>query len=152
MARPSFAGWRGTAFLADWEQRGPVYVGEGAVQPLWSCAAAIVAEADRLLAPAAETPKVIVPSAENEAKKPIVVRFSSSPSDADVSIDGESRDYTPTTDFTDVSEGPHTIEIKKPGYKLWEQKITLAPGDNRTVSVVLEPHPVDPSKPRIVGN
>jgi hypothetical protein len=133
---------------------------------LWACADLNLSEAEKMLMPSnapqtagghATTPVNAksggpIPSVDNEAKQIIVIRFSSLPADADVSIDGQSRGYTPTMDFTDVSSGPHKLAMKKPGYQLWEQVITFAPGDNRTISVELTPEPIDPTKPRIVGN
>jgi hypothetical protein len=91
------------------------------------------------------------PQAKDEAPKTIVVRFNSSPRDAEVQIDGEYWGSTPTADLSRPA-GPHTIVVKKLGYLPWERKITLAPGDNRTIDAELQPEPNDPTKPRIVGN
>jgi hypothetical protein len=124
-----------------------------AAAPLWMCASTKVDEAERTGAvPGVASGVQHEGIGENEAKKPIFVRFSSLPADAEVSIDGQSRGYTPTMDFTDVSAGPHTVAMKKLGYQLWEQTIAFAPGDNRTISADLKPEPTDPTKPRIVGN
>ena len=86
------------------------------------------------------------------APKSIVVRFTSNPTDADVQIDGEYWGNTPTADLTRLGAGPHTIVVKKIGYVPWERKITIAPGDDRIISAELERQPIDPTKPRIVGN
>lgn len=90
-------------------------------------------------------------STSQEAKG-IIVRFTSKPPDAEVNIDGEYWGATPTADLFRLSAGPHTILVKKPGYQPWERKITLAPGDDRTISAELESQPNDPTRPRIVGN
>jgi hypothetical protein len=89
---------------------------------------------------------------ESEAPKPIVLRFTSIPRDAEVQIDGEYWGSTPTADLTRLPAGPHTIVVKKLGYLPWERKVTLAPGDDRTISAELQPEPNDGTKPRIVGN
>jgi hypothetical protein len=86
---------------------------------------------------------------ESVAPKTIVVRFSSTPASAEVNIDGEYWGTTPTTDFTRLSAGSHTILVRKVGYEPWERKITLAGGDDRTISAELKPN--DASKPRING-
>ena len=86
------------------------------------------------------------------APKPIVVRFTSVPTEAEVRIDGEYWGSTPTADLTRLAAGPHTIVVKKLGYQLWERKITLAPGDERVVNAELEVQRYDPTKPRISGN
>jgi hypothetical protein len=98
-----------------------------------------------------QTPPVAVPR-ENETPKGIVVRFTSIPSEAEVRVDGEYWGTTPTADLTRLSSGPHVIVVKKLGYQPWEQRITLTPGDDRTISAVLEAQQNDPTKPRIVGN
>jgi hypothetical protein len=88
----------------------------------------------------------------SQSSKSVVVRFTSTPPAADLWIDGEYWAATPTADLTRLSAGNHTILLKKLGYQPWERKITLAPGDDRTISAELEPQPNDPTKPHIVGN
>jgi PEGA domain-containing protein len=83
--------------------------------------------------------------------KGIVVRFTSTPPDAEVNIDGEYWGSTPTEDLTRTPPGPHTILIKKTCYQPWEQKITLAPGDDRTISAELQAQPNDPNS-HVSGN
>jgi hypothetical protein len=90
-------------------------------------------------------------TAESETPKPIVLRFTSTPRDAEVQIDGEYWGSTPTADLSRPA-GPHTVVVKKLGYLPWVRKITLALGDNRTIDAELQPEPNDPTKPRIVGN
>jgi PEGA domain-containing protein len=88
---------------------------------------------------------------KTEEPKAIVVRFTSTPSDAEVNIDGEYWGSTPTADLTRLPAGSHTIVVKKAGYQLWERKITLTPGENRIITAELEAQPADATKPRIVG-
>jgi hypothetical protein len=91
------------------------------------------------------------PEAKTEALKGIVVRVSSTPPGAEVLIDGEYWANTPTADLTRIHAGTHVVLVMKPGYQRWERKIDLAPGENRDVNAELEPVPVDPAKPRILG-
>jgi hypothetical protein len=81
----------------------------------------------------------------------IVVRFTSTPTDSEVQIDGEYWGGTPTADLTRLPAGSHTILIKKLGFQPWERKISLALGDDRTINAELEPQTQDPNKPRISG-
>jgi hypothetical protein len=90
--------------------------------------------------------------AQAEELKTILVRFTSTPGDAEVNIDGEYWGATPTADFTRLLAGAHIILVKKLGYQPWERKVTLALGDDRTINAELEAQPNDPTKPRIVGN
>ena len=89
---------------------------------------------------------------QSETPKGIVVRFTSTPPESEVLIDGEYWGSTPTSELNRIPAGSHTIIVKKLGYQPWERKITLAPGDDRTINAELEPPPIDPTKPRIVGN
>jgi hypothetical protein len=86
---------------------------------------------------------------ENEIPKATVVRFTSTPASAEVSVDGEYWGTTPTADLSRFSPGSHTILVRKVGYEPWERKVTLAAGDDRTISAELKPN--DASKPRISG-
>ncbi|HXP87524.1 MAG TPA: PEGA domain-containing protein [Bryobacteraceae bacterium] len=107
--------------------------------------------------PAAEPAKVRdtsvsqVSRSQVEPIKGIVVRFTSTPMNAELEIDGKYWGSTPTAAVTRLPEGDHTIVVKKPGYQRWERTITLAPGDERSINAELEVKPVDLTKPRIVG-
>jgi hypothetical protein len=87
-----------------------------------------------------------------QSSKSVVVRFTSTPPDAELWVDGEYWGATPTADLTRLSAGPHTILVKKLGYQPWERKVTFAPGDDRTITAELLAEQNDGSKPRIVGN
>jgi hypothetical protein len=87
----------------------------------------------------------------NESPKAIVLRFTSSPGNAEVLVDGEYMGSTPTTEITTAKAGTHTVEIKKRGFIVWARTVALNPGDTRTINAELELAPVDPTKPRIVG-
>jgi len=51
----------------------------------------------------------------------------STPEGADVEVDGEFVGNTPSV--LQLDPGAHRVSMTKPGYKSWEKKITLAPGD-----------------------
>jgi hypothetical protein len=99
----------------------------------------------RPLQPASPVPATLQP------KSGISVRFTSTPSSAEVQIDGEYWGSTPTSSLTRISAGPHTILVKKPGYQPWERKITLAEGDDRAIDAELESNVKDLTKPHILG-
>jgi hypothetical protein len=81
----------------------------------------------------------------------ITVRFASTPAGAEVEVDGIYWGSTPTADLKRLPAGAHTIVVKKVGYALWERKIELSAGDDRTINAELEATPVDKTKPRISG-
>jgi PEGA domain len=81
----------------------------------------------------------------------ITVRFASTPTNAEVDVDGVYWGTTPTADLKRLPAGAHTIVVKKIGYQPWERKIDLAAGDDRTINAELEAVPVDKTKPRISG-
>ena len=88
------------------------------------------------------------PPSPSASPKGIKVRFTSTPSNAEIDVDGNYWGNTPTADLTRLPPGTHTIIVKKIGYKPWERKIELVPGDDRTVNAELED---DAARPRIVG-
>jgi len=106
----------------------------------------------------AEYPKMDAPNINAEplrilqpqvaASTRIIVRFASAPAGAEVDVDGVYWGTTPTAEMTRLPAGTHTILVKKVGYKPWERKIELGPGDDRTVNAELE---VDNAKARISG-
>lgn len=97
-----------------------------------------------------EAPKSKAASALSENQGSIIIRITSTPTNAEVDIDGEYWGSTPTADLTRLPPGQHTIFVMKVNFEPWERKITIAPGDNRTINAELQPR--DASKPRISGN
>ncbi len=63
------------------------------------------------------------------------LRISSTPTDADIEIDGNFVGNTPST--VGVTAGQHQLAVKKSSYKSWEKKITVSSGQVR-VDAVLE--------------
>jgi len=80
----------------------------------------------------------------------ITIRFTSTPANAEVDVDGSYWGSTPTADLTRLPEGSHTVVVQKAGYQRWERKIDLAAGDNRTINAELELD-ADKTKARISG-
>jgi hypothetical protein len=77
-------------------------------------------------------------TATGEARAPdsgAQLRISSTPTDADIEIDGNFVGNTPST--VGVAAGQHQLAVKKSGYKSWEKKITVSSGQVR-VDAVLE--------------
>jgi len=62
--------------------------------------------------------------------------LASTPDGADVEVDGEFVGNTPSV--LELDPGAHSVCMKKQGYKRWEKKITLAPGDVK-VNAELQP-------------
>ena len=71
-------------------------------------------------------PSGSVSSGANESKTGAEVEFSSTPSGADVEIDGNFMGSTPST--IGVTAGTHQIVVKKTGFKPWERKIGVSSG------------------------
>jgi hypothetical protein len=78
----------------------------------------------------------------------ITIRFKSTPSNAEVDIDGVYWGTTPTADLTRLPAGTHAIILRKAGYERWERKIDLEIGDDRTVQAELD---IDNAKARVSG-
>jgi len=63
------------------------------------------------------------------------LRISSTPTDANIEIDGNFVGNTPSS--VGVAAGQHQLAVKKSGYKSWEKKITVSSGQVK-VDAVLE--------------
>jgi hypothetical protein len=61
------------------------------------------------------------------------------PGDAEVLIDGEPWRSPDTQDrlVVDVAEGPHTIEIRKPGYRTYVTQVQVRRGEMMPINVSL---------------
>ncbi|MCK4392913.1 PEGA domain-containing protein, partial [Candidatus Bipolaricaulota bacterium] len=69
-------------------------------------------------------------------EEPGRVSISSFPRGATIYIDGRSLGATPK-EF-DVGSGKHTIELYKPGYKLWTRDLYLSPGERKDLYAKLQ--------------
>jgi len=116
--------------------------------------AAVIAQTEQPAAAKVEAPRTAnveaarTPEIRPASGDPITVRITSTPSVAEVDVDGTYWGTTPTASLTRLTAGAHTIAVRRLGYKPWERKIDLAGGDDRTVNVELE---LDPSKPHVAG-
>ena len=103
--------------------------------------------------PTAEPPAPVIAAVSRPAlidpPQGITVRFTSVPTNAELDIDGEYWGTTPTADLSWLAAGAHTIAVRRIGYESWARKITLSPGENRTIHAELQPN--DASKPRVSG-
>jgi hypothetical protein len=61
------------------------------------------------------------------------------PADAEILIDGEPWRAPDAQDrlVVEVAEGPHTIEIRKPGYRTYVTQVQVRRGDTMPVNVSL---------------
>lgn len=64
----------------------------------------------------------------------------SSPSRADVEIDGALRGQTPIT-LTDLPPGVHTVRLSLENYETWESEVQIAEGDPAQITASLTPLP-----------
>ena len=64
------------------------------------------------------------------------VQFLSTPTNADISIDGAYAGSTPST--IRLSPGTHTIRITRAGFQPWVRQIAIGPAETRTVAAGLE--------------
>jgi len=67
-----------------------------------------------------------VPAGASDPKTGAEVEFSSSPSGADIEVDGSFVGSTPST--VGVTAGSHQIGVKKTGFKPWERKVDVSSG------------------------
>ena len=70
------------------------------------------------------------------------MRIESTPSGADIELDGAFAGNTPSE--IGVATGEHTVKITKPGYKSWERKVRVSTG---TVELAAELEKVEASQP-----
>jgi hypothetical protein len=66
------------------------------------------------------------------------ITISTEPSGADVLVDGIPAGTTPLT-LDNVTEGDHTVEVRKEGYEPVVENVTVTGGENATVETVLVP-------------
>lgn len=64
------------------------------------------------------------------------LQLESSPPGADIEVDGKFVGNTPSD--IQVSEGEHTVKVKKSGFKDWERKVAISSGSNVHLNAELE--------------
>jgi hypothetical protein len=83
--------------------------------------------------PAPQTVSAVV---NGVASPSISVTVSSTPTGADITVDGKFVGSTPSS--LQVGAGDHTINIEKSGFKTWQRTITLMAGSSPTIDATLE--------------
>src|SRR5712675_3143872 len=94
--------------------------------PLVPAAAPIPAAQQVPAASPAATPNAGPSDASPDQAAATELEVSSTPSGADIEIDGNFVGSTPST--VGVAAGPHQLSVKKAGFTPWERKITLSSG------------------------
>jgi plastocyanin len=84
-------------------------------------------------APAAQSVSAV---GNGAALTSISLTVSSSPSGADITIDGKFMGSTPSS--LQVGAGDHTVTIEKLGFKTWQRTVTLTAGSSPTINATLE--------------
>ena len=74
---------------------------------------------------------------------------SSSPSGAEIYLDGISRGTTPAT-ISDIPIGPHTLELHLQGYGNWLISVEIVGGTDVAIDAILTPDVVPTATPTIV--
>jgi len=103
-------------------------------------AAAPATQAPPAPAPAASAPPAPAPAPSGVAAQPagesVKCNFASTPSGAEIILDGKYVGSTPSE--IAVSTGTHVVEFSMPGFAQWKRELTVLPGSELTVSAVLQ--------------
>jgi len=67
------------------------------------------------------------------------IQVNSTPTDAQVFLDGTDTGLTTDCTLTDVSSGSHTVRLVKEGYENYEESVSITAGQTATVSTTLTP-------------
>lgn len=73
-----------------------------------------------------------------EQQENLSIRIQSSPSGAEIMLDGVFKGWTPA-EFEKLSFGRHSIELTMPGYKRWSGSFTYPGGESQTIIAELIP-------------
>ncbi|MDQ3816458.1 MAG: trypsin-like peptidase domain-containing protein [Acidobacteriota bacterium] len=112
------------------EQATPVQeVAQGGATPLPTTQTMQLAAGTSAPIPIAQAPASIAPT-----KTAITV--TSEPTGAEISVDGQFDSSTPSKLL--LTQGEHTIRVTRPGFKVWERKITVEIGAEKTLNALLE--------------
>jgi hypothetical protein len=89
-------------------------------------------------APMAPTAAPAAPAHPGQESVPGQVRcnFTSTPSGAEISIDGKYVGSTPSS--ISMSPGNHTVVFSMPGFAQWTRELSVAPGSDLTVNAILQ--------------
>lgn len=75
------------------------------------------------------------------------IQVNSSPTGANVHLDGQNTGQTTNTTLTGVSAGNHTVQILKNGYGDYETTVSVATGQTATVNTTLSAHTIEVTRP-----
>jgi hypothetical protein len=87
-------------------------------------------------APIAPTPAPAAPAAQESVVGQVRCSFTSTPSGADITLDGKYVGSTPST--INVGSGTHTVVFSMPGFAPWSRQLTVAAGSDLTVNAILQ--------------
>ncbi len=88
--------------------------------------------------PAAHEPPAAPAPAGAAAPPATSVVLKSTPSGAEITVDGKYVGSTPST--VKLPEGDHLISILKPGFQTWQRTISVVPGGEVTIDATLDAH------------
>ncbi len=101
----------------------------------WQAHGAAMRAADQTRStPTAQPANVAAVGQSNRATAKVLV--GSSPDGADIEVDGSFVGNTPSE--VQLTEGEHTIAVKKPGFKDWERKLKVTAGSDVHLNAALE--------------
>src|SRR6202161_2810667 len=89
----------------------------------------------------ASAPPVAAPAPQEESAQEVVpgevkCNFTSTPSGAEITLDGKYVGSTPLA--ITLSPGSHTVNFSLPGFVPWTRNLTVSPGSELTVSAILQ--------------
>jgi len=88
-------------------------------------------------APTAEAEQAPTPTAAADSPQANVkCSFSSTPSGAEITVDGRYIGSTPST--VSLSIGTHVVVVSMPGFGQWKRELSVSPGSQLSVNAVLE--------------
>jgi hypothetical protein len=86
--------------------------------------------------PQSESPQAEPPTNNSPAEQMASVTIKSTPSGADINVDGKFVGNTPST--LQLTVGDHFISIEKEGLRPWQRNLTVSPRGNVTIDATLE--------------
>jgi len=89
--------------------------------------------------PAAPAQNAVSSPAQNAGSVSAKLQLESNPSGADIEVDGSFVGNTPSD--VQVTEGDHTVTVKKTGFKDWEKKLKVTAGSSVHLNAELERAP-----------
>jgi hypothetical protein len=86
--------------------------------------------------PMASTPAPAAPAVQESVAGQVRCSFTSTPSGADITLDGKYVGSTPSAII--VGAGAHTVVFSMPGFAPWTRELTVAAGSDLTVNAILQ--------------